>query len=446
LRSAFDLLESGKVERTPTSKTSAEDGAAIERLNLLNEVHRALGRSVELQELLDLILDRVFDHLEPEEGAVILADGDGYRQAAFRSTSDKRSSFVSKSLLREVVQGRQAALVVDARSDERFNQAQSLVMSGVRSILAAPLLDGDDALGMIVLSSTRGVVAFDEDAMGLLVSLASVAAMRISNIRLAEEAAERRRLEQEIALGRRIQLALIPDHLPTVEGWELYARNLPSRGVSGDIFNIFRRNGSHRLVLFIADVSGKGIAASLLTASLEALSAGPLDAGMELDQSCRQISRLLYDRTPPEKYATAFFAEVDTSSGHMAYVNAGHNPGLVLHLAGTADWLEASGVPLGLLRDADYEVGHVDLAPRDVVMLYTDGLTEAAARDGDYYGEERLRTIALQKRLEPLQDLAKALAADIDRFVAGEPYEDDRTLVLLRRQRPSGRGDLESAS
>lgn len=439
LRSAFDLLESGQVERGSSGKGSAEADAAIERLNLLNEVHRALGRSVELQELLDLILDRVFDHLEPEEGAIILADGDKYRQAAVRSTSDGRSTFVSKSLIREVVEGRQAALVLDAKSDERFNQAQSLMMSGVRSILAAPLLDGDDALGMIVLSSTKGVLAFDEEAMGLLVSLASVAAMRISNIRLAEEAAERRRLEQEVALGRRIQLALIPDSLPSVDGWELYARNLPSRGVSGDIYNMLKRNGSNSLVLYVADVSGKGIGASLLTASLEALSAGPLDAGMELDKICRLVSRLLYDRTPPEKYATAFFAEVDVESGRMSYVNAGHNPGLILHMAGTTEWLEASGLPLGLLPQAEYEVGQVDLGPRDVVMLYTDGLTEAADRDGNEYGEDNLRRVALAKRLDSLDELAGAIAGDIDRFVDGWPYADDRTLVLFRRQFQSKR-------
>jgi serine phosphatase RsbU (regulator of sigma subunit) len=440
LRSAVDLLESGQVERSGQKNESAEVDAAIERLNLLNEVHRALGRSVELQELLDLILDRVFDHLEPEEGAVVLADNGSYRQAAVRSSSNERSTLVSKSLIREVVEGRQAALVLDAQSDERFNQAQSLVMSGVRSILAAPLLDGDDALGMIVLSSTKGVLAFDEEAMGLLVSLASVAAMRISNIRLAEEAAERRRLEQEVALGRRIQLALIPDELPSAEGWDLYARNLPSRGVSGDIYNIFKRNGSNHLVVFVADVSGKGIGASLLTASLEALSAAPLDAGMDLCATCRQVSRLLYNRTPPEKYATAFFAEIDTESGRMVYVNAGHNPGLLMHVGGTAEWLEASGVPLGLLPTAEYEVGQVELAPRDVVMLYTDGLTEAMDRSSSEYGEDRLREVALARRLDPLETLARAIAGDIDRFVGDEPYADDRTLVLVRRQPTTGSG------
>ncbi len=444
-RSAVDLLESGTVSTVPPGEEKAAQGAAVERLRLLNEVHHALGRSVEQQELLELILDRVFDLLQPEEGAIFLRQGEsGYLRAAARATGKDAHGLVSQSLFREVVEKRQAALVLDARSDERFNQAQSLVLSGLRSILAAPLLDGDRALGMIVLGSSHGIRAFGEDDMELLVTLASVAAMRISNIRLAEEAAERRRLEQEVALGRRIQMALIPDELPQIEGWELHAENLPSRGVSGDIYSIFRREDGETLVVLVADVSGKGIAAALLTASLEALAAGPLDAGMPLDDTCRQVSRLLYARTPSERYATAFIAEINLSTGMVSYVNGGHNPGLVLRLGGEAELLEIGGVPLGLLPGVAYQTGTVELRPRDVLMIYTDGLTEAANQNENDYGEDRLRRVSLKHRLEPLDEFADAVERDLEDFVEGVPFSDDRTLVLVRRScnRDAGRGGV----
>ncbi len=274
--------------------------------------------------------------------------------------------------------------------------------------------------------------------MELLVSMASVAAMRISNVRLAEEAAERRVLEKEVALGRRIQMALLPDHLPDPEGWEIHAGNLPSRGVSGDIYKVFERDDGDTLVILVADVSGKGIAAALLTASLEALSAGPLEEGVPLDDCCRRVSQLLYDRTPPEKYSTAFIAEVDVSSGRVRYVNAGHNPGLVLRVGGEAQWLGPCGVPLGLLPAAEYTVGELEISPRDVMMLYTDGLTEAINSDGEEFEEARLKASALLNRLKPLKEMAGLIEEDLDRFTAGEPYADDRTLVLVRRSADGG--------
>ncbi len=432
-RSVDELISSGVIPAPDSgAMVAAADDAAVARLQILNQVHQALGRSVELGDLLELILQKVFDHLKPEEAVIFLREGEGFRRAAAHSSGGNPDGLASRHLFREVVDGRKAALILDARSDERFNQAQSLMLSGLRTILAAPLLDDDRALGMIVLGSTRGVRAYEESDMELLVSLASVAAMRIANVRLAEEAAERKRMEQELALGRRIQVALIPDSLPEIDGWEFHAENVACRGVSGDFYNMIRRDDGS-FVVMIADVSGKGIAAALLTASLEALSAGPLDAGMPLDEICSRVSRLLHDRTPPEKYATAFFAEVEPDSGKVRFVNAGHNPGLLLRLGGQAEWLEASGVPLGLLPTAEYSVGEFFFDPRDTLLLYTDGLTEAADADGEEYGDVRLKSVALSNRLLPLDELASKIGEDLDAFVGEVPYGDDRTLVLIRK-------------
>lgn len=432
-RSVDELISSGVIPAPDSgAMVAAADDAAVARLQILNQVHQALGRSVELGDLLELILQKVFDHLKPEEAAIFLREGEGYRRAAAHSSGGNPDGLASRHLFREVVDGRKAALILDARSDERFNQAQSLMLSGLRTILAAPLLDDDRALGMIVLGSTRGVRAYEESDMELLVSLASVAAMRIANVRLVEEAAERKRMEQELALGRRIQMALIPDSLPEIDGWELHAENDACRGVSGDFYNMIRRDDGS-FVVMIADVSGKGIAAALLTASLEALSAGPLDAGMSLDEICSRVSRLLHDRTPPEKYATAFFAEVEPDSGKVRFVNAGHNPGLLLRLGGQAEWLEASGVPLGLFPTAEYSVGEFFFDPRDTLLLYTDGLTEAVNSGGEEYGDVRLKSVALSNRLLPLDELASKIGEDLSAFVGEVPYGDDRTLVLIRK-------------
>ena len=406
-----------------------------ERLHTLNEVHEALGRSVALEDLLDLILDRAFDALGPEEGAVFLKNRDGgYDCAASRSNrGSNHRCLYSKNLIREVAEKGLAALVLDAEMDDRFNQAASILNAGVRSLVAAPLLDPNGPLGMMVLGSTFTVRQFNEEDMQLLVSLANVAAMRIQNLRLTEEAAERKRLEAEVRLARDIQMALLPQELPDVANYELHGGNLPSRGVSGDLFKVVEREPGGDCFVFLADVSGKGIAASLLTASLEALIAGQIELGASTDDSCALVSRLLFDRTPPEKYATGFLGVLDPGTGDMRYTNAGHNSGLWIRNDGTTRWLEATGMPLGILPGGDYTADVIRLDRGDVLILYTDGITEAENPDEEEFGEERLKDVCVRHRELPLVELAETLESELEAFAKGVPFADDRTFVMVRR-------------
>lgn len=233
LRPAVDILASRQAPPVRTDVGGEDLAHYVERLQLLNDVHQALTRSLGLRELLELILDRVFAHLRPEEAAIYLGrPGAELDLAAQRSLPGRESElFFSRSLAREVTEKGLAALVVDAKTDERFAAAESIMISGVRSIAAAPLLGPDGVQGMIVLSSRFQVRQFDEADLELLVSLAAVAALHLRNLALAEEAAERRRLAQELALARRIQVGLLPSELPEVAGWELHGASVPSREV-----------------------------------------------------------------------------------------------------------------------------------------------------------------------------------------------------------------------
>lgn len=434
--SAAEMLRDTNLGAGPRDEADAATlRRHVERLNLLNEVQQALSRSIARDELLELILDRAFSHLKPEQAAIFLKEARGaeYVRAASRvSNAGVPELQVSRSLAREVVDRGLAALVLDARTDARFSEAASLMNVGLRSILAAPLMDPEGAVGMIVLATRVTLRQYSEDDAQLLVTLGSVAAMRLRNIALAEEAAERRRLESEVALARRIQVALLPETLPDLSGWEVHASNVPSRVVSGDYYVVVPRPGGGAVVM-VADVSGKGIAAALLTASLEALAAGPIEDGLSPHEVCERVSRRLHQRTPPEKYATAFVAAVDGSSGIVRYSNAGHNPALVVRASGQAQWLGSTGVPLGLLPNASYQGGEVDMAPGDLVVLYTDGITEANNAAGEEYGGHRLENICQRYRSTPLPELKAAVERDLDAFARGVPYADDRTIVLLRR-------------
>ena len=435
-RSAAELLQAPEEIRTD-SVTPMGEGLRryADRLRLLTEVNLALDRVMSLEDLLELILDRAFEHFGPEDAAIYLRnDRGGYDCAASRSAGqgDPKILF-STNLMEQVVEGGQAALVLDAQTDERFNEAMSLLDAGVRSLVAAPLQDPDGALGLVVLGSRLTVRQFDEEDMELLASLASVAAMRIRNVHLAEEAAERRLLEQEVALAREIQVSLLPDSLPEVEGWDIAAGNIPSRGVSGDFFKVELRHDESEIVLMLSDVSGKGIGASLLTASLEALSAGPIHDGVAPEDIFNSVSHLLFERTPPEKYATSFLAAINPDNGVLRYCNAGHNPALLLRANGEFEWLESTGMPLGILPEGVFTAGERTLEVNDTLVLYTDGITEPENPEEEEYGQDRLGEICVKNRSEPIGELLSAIEEDLYHFVRGVPFPDDRTLVLIRR-------------
>lgn len=426
-------------QRSPTS-AELERGDNLhrftDRLRLVSEVHQELASLSSLEGILERLLERTFDELRPEEGAVVLLDAQGEpSQTVHRATEGTpEGGFWSSTLLREVAGKGMAALVLDARTDPRFSEADSVVASGVRSVAAAPLLAGDTPLGMIALSSRAAARQFSAEDLDLLTSLAAAAAGRIRSLSLAEEAAEGRRLQEDLDLARRIQLALLAPRLPAVAGYELHAGNLPSRGVSGDYYEVVERAGGDEVVLMVADVSGKGMAASLLTASLEALATVPIAEGLPPEEVCTRISRLLYDRTPPERYATVFLAVLEPSSGRLRWASAGHNPALLVRAEGSSLRLAATGLPLGLMPGATYAAGSDDLEPGDLLLIYTDGIVEAAGPEGEEYGLDRLEAFCRERRTLPAAALARELEADVEHHTQGVPYADDRTHVLVRRQ------------
>ena len=412
-----------------------------DRLALVNEVHHALAGPITLGELLDLILDRVFQHLQPEHGAIFLRkERGGFERAAVRSTANAAGDLVcSERLIEEVAHKGMAALVLDTQTDRRFDGAASLLNAGVRSLIAAPLLDPKGALGFMVLSSNAALREFVDDDLELLVTLASVAAMRIRNVALAEGAAERQRLEWELKQARRIQIGLFPPKLPELPGYELYAGNVPSRGVSGDFYEVVERAAGAECVLMVADVSGKGLSASLLTGYLEALTSVPIEAGLAPHEVFNQISGPLLRRTPTDRFATVMMVVLTPGSGKLRWANAGHDPALLSRRSGSREWLEPTGMPLGLIEGAEYRSLETTLEPGDLLVLYTDGYTEARNPESEEFGSDRFADCCTAMRGEALEAIAYSLESELDTFCARSAASDDRTLVMLRRK-PESKG------
>jgi serine phosphatase RsbU (regulator of sigma subunit) len=435
LRPASDLIaESEREFSRPMDVAQGELQHAADQLRVLYDIHHALDASSTAEDLIDGVLERLFVHMTPRHGAVFLKDGDKLVRAASRSRDAGTDAFPeSQSLAREVIGNGLVAVVHDTATDQRFAASESLLDAGVRTLVAAPLLTPAGAIGMIVLSSTLASRQFTEADMELLAVVSSATGLRLRNLALAEEAAERRRFEQEVALARRIQVALLPAAMPKVRGFEIHGGNTPSRGVSGDYYQIVDRPDQGEVAIVIADVSGKGIAASLLTGYVDALVNAFLGEDMEPADIFNRVSPQMNAKTPVESFATAFLGILSSETGALRFASAGHDPSILVRACGEVELLMPTGMPLGLMPDATYSVAETRLESGDTLVLYTDGITEAANSDEEMFERERLIEVCREHRKEPPEELAASIHSATDAFVAGHPYHDDRTLIILRR-------------
>jgi serine phosphatase RsbU (regulator of sigma subunit) len=434
-RDANEIISDSKRDFAPPTDSGIEDlRQSADQLKVLYDVHHALDRATSAEELLDHVLDPVFVHLRPQHGAIFLKDDGNLVRASSRSQVSGTDEFPeSKSLASEVIGKGLAAVVHDTSTDDRFAAAESLLDAGVRTLVAAPLLTPEGAIGMIVLSSTLAVRQFGENDMELLTVVAQATGLRLRNLALAEEAAERRRFEQEVALARRIQVALLPAENPEVAGLEIHGGNIPSRGVSGDYYQIIDRPDTNEVVVIIADVSGKGIGASLLTAYVDALFNAYVSANLEPAEIFNRVSPQMNAKTPVESFATAFLGILSVETGKLRYASAGHDPTVLVRPDHDVELLMPTGMPLGLMPEAVYTEAEASLEAGDSLVLYTDGITEAANSEQEEFGRERLIEVCSKHRSEAPLELSKSIEVAVDAFVEGVPFHDDRTLVIVRR-------------
>ena len=341
---------------------------------------------------------------------------------------------VSRRLISEVVDKGTAALVSDIAVDERFSGAHSIIGSGIRSILAAPISDAAGCIGMVAIYSRASVRRFGEEDMELLVSLASAAALRIRNVALAEEAAARRVQDYELALAHEIQMGMLPRHTAERPEVEMGAALIPARAVGGDLYD-FLIIGD-RLWFIVADAAGKGVSAALFMAVTRTLFRAVAHSEATVASVVTRMNAELARDNERQFFVTALVGRLDLRSGELAYATAGHPPPLKTSADGAPRPLDAveGGIALGILADATYEEGVVPLQPGDVLLMYTDGVTEAIDGTGQLFSDARLLESLDAGRGRPVVEIVENLMNAVNAFAAGQPQEDDITVLALRYQ------------
>ncbi len=277
------------------------------------------------------------------------------------------------------------------------------------------------------------LVAHWQEALTLLVVAISLglsaAGVIYSHTRLQREVEQRERLQEDLRLARGIQQSLLSNEFPRISWVDCWAFNIPSRDVGGDYYELFDDEETGDLEFAIGDVSGKGVPAALLMSTLQSSFLGVSSGDQNLARVCGRVNRFLVERTSPERYATFFVGRL-TEDGHLEYVNAGHNPPYVLR-PGEQHRLMGGGMPLGLFAEAGYELQKIRLSPGDLVLCYTDGVTEAMSPDDEEFGEERLLEVATAHIGKPAADVIDAVRAAVEAHTRGAPQHDDLTLLVL---------------
>lgn len=394
-------------------------------LEALYDVGLAIASTLDLEALAEEILLRAVSLLDARRGALYLLDGDGYRlQSRFGGTA--RESF--------------------GAHEAEDTPADLLPGSEHRSI--APIAIEDDRRGLLVVAdkeSRTGVGPFSAEDRRTLALFANQAAIALENARLHRDALEKERYERDLQLAAEIQRQILPKGVPVVPGFELAGWNRPAREVGGDFYDFVplpageregaeAAAGSHeRLGIALADVSGKGVPAALMVSTIHSairLLMARMGVGPALVE---RLNGHVLASSASNKFITLLVGELDPQTGDVVFVNAGHNPGLVIRAGGGVERLDAGGLPVGLLPGSRYRAGRVTLAPGDLLCFYSDGITECISRDDEELGEQRLIELLRPVAGEGVGRVVGRVEAAVTQFAAGQDQFDDQTLVLVRR-------------
>jgi sigma-B regulation protein RsbU (phosphoserine phosphatase) len=431
-----DRIRIGEAEIRVTDGALISGSFDFRQMNALLAGLRALGSSKVLEEVLALVLDSALDMTGAERGFVLLAGPDGKLALAVsraRGGISIPSAQTSQRIPDEVFASGEDRIVTDLLEDPKATLHAGTVALGIRHVLCTPLKvvdyggDGENRrIGVLYLDSRERGYLQHIDALH---ALANEAAVVIENARLYREVVEKERAAQELQLAARIQRALLPQATFSCRLAELGAVMIPCRSVGGDFYEhvAFEDGG---LAFAVGDVAGKGTSAALLTAVVQGLLAAEAETIDEPGQVLYRINRTLCRRSVESKFVTAFYGRI-TPTGLLRYCNAGHNPPFLLNAAGMQR-LEAGGAVMGIFDRGSYETAEIQLATGDLIVLFSDGVTEAESPGGDEFGDDRLAAcLALARDRSPV-DVVVAVQEHLREFCGATPPSDDVTLLAVR--------------
>jgi serine phosphatase RsbU (regulator of sigma subunit) len=424
-------------------------GGNLGKLRAILDLARTVQSSFSVDDVLASVVDTALTITGSERGFLLLRSGDGLETRVARHKRGHALKETDLRVPREVIhralQHRRELLSMnfDALDASKTKPQNSISDLDLRSAICVPLVrirtglgdatsvlsTGNETVGVLYMDSRMVAADMAGGNRELLQTLAIEASTVLENARLLEEERSKHQMEEELQLARTIQQSLLPGKLPT-SGWlRVCGSSLASHEVGGDYFDVTEVN-PHTWSVVVADVSGKGVGSALLASLLQGALITATDHSVVLGRRMERLNHFLNARTGGEKYATIFYCLLE-SDGSFSYVNAAHCPPIVVRDGGIAGELAATGMPVGLLEEATFEVAGQKLQPGDKVVIYSDGVTEAQNTTSHFFGKKRLREIVTQHAAESCIVIHNAIQEAVSAFAEGALQSDDITLVVM---------------
>ncbi|MGB0035236.1 MAG: GAF domain-containing SpoIIE family protein phosphatase [Candidatus Acidiferrales bacterium] len=414
---------------------SSERRHAVIELSTVVEATKSLNSTLDLAELLNIILQLTTRQTGAERGTVFLMDherneiwslvGIGLDQLEIRLP-------VTRGIAGWVAQNGEVVNLADAYADPRFESEVDLRLGfRTRSLLCLPIRNKDgQTIGVLQLLNKK-TGPFTQGDATMLRNISDHVALALENAQLHREMVAKQRMERDLALARSIQVGLLPERPPQLEGFDIAVSHRPSLECGGDYYD-FIQLAPDTMLTVVADVEGKGVGSAMVMANLQATLHALLAHLHSLERLVESLNDMILTDTRGQKYMTMFIGLLDQPRRTFHYVNAGHVPPAVVRANGEVDYLREGGMVVGLFPSQHFDRGHVQLGPGDIIVACTDGITEAMDRESEEFGQQRLVDLVAKERALPAAEIVKSVLTEVDLFSRGGTHEDDRVILVLK--------------
>lgn len=421
--------------------TSSGQQLDSDKLNLLMKLTGQINSNLDLDNLLLDIIKAVKLIMESEASSLMLYDEDEDSLELSIPTGPVTEEISGKHIPKDqgiggwVFTNQEPLIVNDVEKDSRFLGDIKPELFKTKNLICVPLLNqSEEIIGVIQAINKNSDSGFSEDEIPIFQALANQAAIAIENARLHEEQKQKMLLEQKLDLARSIQSGFVPEKAPTIPGYQVAGVTQPATWVGGDYYDFIPNNGNDNQIFALGDVTGKGIPASLLMASVRSVLRTQFENDHSLTKTIELVNRSIYRDTPLTKFITLFCGELDTESHTFSYVNAGHTDGFHIDYKNEEiHHLNDGGVMLGIMKDSEFEHGTVTLEPGQQIIIYSDGINEAQNAEGQLFGEGPFKKWLLDHPDLTPEETIEQLIKDVEEFRESDEPSDDITLIVIKR-------------
>ena len=401
----------------------------VQELRTLFEIGKELNATLEKDRIVNLLIYAIMGELVVARCYIYLRENDAFRLFAARGlrVDDQSRQALSASDFLSALST--IDRILDVENDELDSALEPLKTQQLK--LAVPMMIQEDVRGFLIVGEKISLQPFQPDEIEFLSTLCNLAMISIENARLFEEALEKERIEEELNIARDIQQRLLPNECPHTDALEIAGLNIPTYQVGGDYFDCIQIDDIF-LAIAIADVSGKGVPASLLMSSLHAGLHNLVSPGADVTSLVGRLNNFIQVNTSFDKFITFFYGEFNLNEKSFRYVNAGHNLPYLFRKNGTTKRLETGGLLLGMLPNMPYQSETIQMEAGDLIFLFTDGVTEAKNAHDEDFEEERLESVLRSALHLPVKDMLTLVVEAVRAHCVGMPQSDDLTMMAVR--------------